>query len=99
MKYSHQAQSLEEKKQYFGLNQFLGGTSTAAILSVARTEPPSVIRSYNCSIPGFNDWKAVFQVGPIVGLEAELNGSDPICWSSLLELATHLLLAHRDEGG
>ena len=30
----------------------------------------------------------------ILGGEAELNGSDPICWSSLLELALHLLLAH-----
>ena len=34
----------------------------------------------------------------ILGGEAELNGSDPICWSSLLELATHLLLAHRARG-
>ena len=30
----------------------------------------------------------------ILGGEAELNGSDPICLSSLLELALHLLLAH-----
>ena len=100
--------SMAGEKQYFGLNQFLGGTSTVVILSVACSESPSVISSYNCSIPSissyncsiprFNDWEAVFSRssmggavfpgpmigkqyfgGAIAGLEAELNGSDPIC--------------------
>ena len=62
--------SMAGEKQYFGLNQFLGRTSTEVILSVACSESPSVISSYNCSIPSissyncsiprFNDWEAVF---------------------------------------
>ena len=89
-------------KQCFGLEQLLGGSSTAAppIIGSTQLQYSQVQSLGKSSILGGSSAQLqhsqVQSLGKssILGGEAELNGSDPICWSSLLELALHLLLAH-----
>ena len=91
--------SMIGEKTVFWVQSFLGGSSTVVILSLACEFPTVISSPYNCSIPRSDDWKAVyFRAGAIVGLETQLNGRRSYLWeSSLLELATHLLLAHRGQ--
>ena len=81
--------SMIGEKLYFGLNQFLGGTSTEVILSVIcsfslrlllapTTAVFPVLAPKSAVFPGSMIGKQCFG-GAIAGLEAELNGSDPIC--------------------